>query len=107
MNRTTRSGSRARSVESPRAEQSRTEQSRTEQSKTDRPRAKRPKVPLMSERGERQSQVTLQMRESLHRELSRRAFDSGMTLRGYILNALRKSGLKVSEADLVDRRKRE
>ena len=75
--------------------------------KPDKPKAKRPKSPLMSERGERQSQVTLQLRESLHRELTRRAFDSGMTLRGYILNALRKSGLKVTDADLVDRRRRE
>ena len=69
-------------------------------------KAKRPKSPRMSERGERQSQVTLQMRESLHRELTRRAFESGMTLRGYILNALRKNGLKVTDADLVDRRRR-
>ena len=60
----------------------------------------------MSERGERQSQVTLQMRESLHKELARKAFDSGMTMRGYIMNALRKSGLKVTDADLVDRRRR-
>jgi hypothetical protein len=87
MTRSTRSGSHARV--------------------TDKPKAKRPKSPLMSERGERQSQVTLQMRESLHRELTRRAFESGMTLRGYILNALRKNGLKVTEADLVDRRRRE
>ena len=70
------------------------------------PRAKRPKSPLMSERVERQSQVTLQMRESLHQELAKKAFESGMTMRGYILNALRKSGLKVTDADLVDRRRR-
>jgi len=70
------------------------------------PKAKSPKSPLMSERGERQSQVTLQMRESLHQELARKAFDSGMTMRGYIMNALRKSGLKVTDEDLVDRRRR-
>jgi len=46
------------------------------------------------------------MRETLHRELARKAFESGMTMRGYIMNALRKSGLKVTKADLVDRRRR-
>jgi hypothetical protein len=70
------------------------------------PKVKSQKSPLMSERGERQSQVTLQMRESLHQELARKAFDSGMTMRGYIMNALRKSGLKVTDEDLVDRRRR-
>jgi hypothetical protein len=60
----------------------------------------------MSDRAERQSQVTLQMRESLHQELARKAFESGMTMRGYILSALRKNGLKVTDADLVDRRRR-
>ena len=69
-------------------------------------RAARPKSPLTSERGERQSQVTLQMRESLHRELARKAFESGMTMRGYIMRALKKSGLHVTEGDLVDRRRR-
>ena len=56
---------------------------------------------------ERQSQVTLQMRQSLHRELARKAFDSGMTMRGYIMRALQKSGLEITEADLVDRRRRD
>ncbi len=69
-------------------------------------RAARPKSPLTSERVERQSQVTLQMRESLHRDLARKAFESGMTMRGYIMRALKKSGLKVTDADLVDRRRR-
>ena len=78
----------------------------TKRARRAEPKAKSPKSPLMSERVERQSQVTLQMRESLHKELSRKAFESGMTMRGYILNALRKSGLKVTDADLVDRRRR-
>lgn len=71
-----------------------------------KPAAKRPKRPLMSERQERTSQFTLKMRESLHRELARKAFNSGMTMRGYIMSALKKSGLKVTEADLIDRRRR-
>ena len=58
------------------------------------------------DRHERQSQVTLQMRESLHQELARKAFESGMTMRGYIMRALKRSGLRVTDADLVDRRRR-
>ncbi len=57
-------------------------------------------------RREPQSQVTLQMRASLHRELARLAFESGMTMRGYIMRALKASGLEVTDADLVDRRRR-
>ena len=45
------------------------------------------------------------MRESLHRELARKAFDSGMTMRGYIMRALKQAGLGVTESDLVDGRK--
>lgn len=52
------------------------------------------------------SQFTLKMRESLHRELARLALDAGMTMRGYIMNALKSKGLSVTEADLIDRRKR-
>lgn len=71
-----------------------------------KPEARRPKSPLVSDRGERQTQFTLQMRESLHRELARKALDSGMTMRGYIMSALKKSGLKVDDSDLIDRRRR-
>lgn len=66
-------------------------------------RPKRPKAPQKS--AEPITQVTLKMRESLHRDLARKAFDSGMTMRGYIMQALKKTGLRVTEADLVDRRK--
>ena len=45
------------------------------------------------------------MRASLHRELARKAFNSGMTMRGYIMRALKQAGLGVTEADLVDGRK--
>ena len=67
--------------------------------------ATRPKAPGKS--AETISQVTLKMRESLHRELARKAFNSGMTMRGYIMRALKQAGLGVTEADLVDRRRRE
>ena len=46
------------------------------------------------------------MRESLHRDLARLAFESGMTMRGFIMNALKKAGLKVTDQDMVDRRRR-
>ncbi|MGD8829174.1 MAG: hypothetical protein PVF57_01080 [Pseudomonadales bacterium] len=67
--------------------------------------ARQPKAPRKSE--EPLSQVTIKMRESLHRELARKAFNSGMTMRGYIMRALRQAGLGITEADLVDRRRRE
>ena len=66
-------------------------------------RARLPKAPRKSE--EALTQVTLKMRESLHRELARKAFNSGMTMRGYILRALKQAGLHVTEADLQDGRK--
>ena len=75
-----------------------------------KPRSKRTSAsgkPLAQERQERQSQVTLQMRQSLHRDLARKAFESGMTMRGYIMRALQKAGLEITEADLVDRRRRD
>ena len=65
---------------------------------------RQPKAPRKSE--EALSQVTLKMRESLHRELARKAFNSGMTIRGYIMRALQQTGLGVTESDLVDRRRR-
>ncbi|MGE0624340.1 MAG: hypothetical protein AB7I04_15370 [Pseudomonadales bacterium] len=65
---------------------------------------RQPKAPRKSE--EPLSQVTLKMRESLHRELARKAFNSGMTIRGYIMRALQQTGLGVTESDFVDRRRR-
>ena len=59
-----------------------------------------------AESGEGISQVTLKMRTSLHRELARLAFDSDMTMRGYIMNALKSKGLSVTKEDLVDRRRK-
>lgn len=67
---------------------------------------RRRREPMQSERQEKMSQFTLKMRESLHRELARMAFDSNMTMRGFIMNALKGKGLSVTKADLVDRRRR-
>lgn len=52
------------------------------------------------------SQFTLKMRKSLHRELARMAFDANMTMRGFIMKALKSKGLSVTDADLKDRRRR-
>jgi hypothetical protein len=62
--------------------------------------------PPPTESQEATSQFTLKLRESLHRELARKAFNSGMTMRGFIMHALKKAGLNVTEIDLVDRRRR-
>ena len=69
-----------------------------------KPTTRQPKAPRKSE--EPLSQVTLKMRESLHRELARKAFTSGMTIGGYIMRALQQAGLGVTESDFVDRRRR-
>jgi hypothetical protein len=55
---------------------------------------------------ERESQFTLKMRASLHKQLARLALDSDMTMRGFIMRALKDKGLPVTEHDLVDRRRR-
>ena len=70
----------------------------------DVPHVKRAKLTIVDE--ERSSQFTLKMRESLHKELARLAFDSDMTMRGFIMNALKEKGLGVTDADLIDRRRR-
>lgn len=75
--------------------------------------AKSPKAPAPSDRVEStaatkegSSQFTLKMRTSLHKELARMALDRGMTMRGFIMKALKSKGLSVTEEDLKDRRKR-
>ena len=82
---------------------------KTTQSASGAPK-KRPKEPLpsakQSKKPEKMSQFTLKMRESLHRELARMAFDANMTMRGFIMNALKSKGLSVTKTDLVDRRRR-
>ena len=85
---------------------SRTAAKTTSKAVTKKTPRKRPKAPLQSERQERMSQFTLKMRASLHRELARMAFEANMTMRGFIMNALKSKGLSVTKADLVDRRRR-
>ena len=52
------------------------------------------------------SQVTLKMRASQHRQLARLAFNADTTMRGFIMEALKAKGLKVTRQDLVDRRRK-
>ena len=63
------------------------------------------KLPVIP--GEPTSQFTLKMRASLHKELARLAFEKDMTMRGFIMEALKGRGLNVTEDDLIDRRRRE
>lgn len=84
--------------------------SKSSQAKSSRRLAKAPlssaRPVARSKGGEGSSQVTLKMRESLHRELARLAFDADMTMRGFIMNALKSKGLSVRKEDLVDRRRK-
>ncbi len=51
-------------------------------------------------------QFSLSLRRSLHKELARLAMDGDMTMRAFVLNALKGKGLSVTNADLKDLRKR-
>jgi hypothetical protein len=54
---------------------------------------------------EPQVQFSFSMRRSLRRELDRLAADSEMTMRAFVLGALRDKGLTVTDEDLLDLRK--
>lgn len=51
-------------------------------------------------------QFTFDLRKSLRKELARLADDADMTMRAFILDALKEKGLSVTEEDLLDLRKR-
>ena len=75
--------------------------------------AQRPKAPASSNRPHQAlagssdtSQFTLKMRTELHKELARMALENDMTMRGFIMQALKREGLSVTDTDLVDGRKR-
>ena len=50
-------------------------------------------------------QFSFSMRRSLRRELDRLAADNEMTMRAFVLSALREKGLTVTDDDLLDLRK--
>ena len=51
-------------------------------------------------------QFSFGLRKSLRKELARLSSDSDMTMRSFILAALKEKGLKVTDDDLADKRKR-
>lgn len=50
-------------------------------------------------------QFSFDLRKSLRKELARLAADADMTMRAFILDALKEKGLSVSEEDLKDLRR--
>jgi len=54
---------------------------------------------------ERSAQYLLKMRHEQRKQLSRLAMMEDMTIRGFILAALRDKGLEVSEEDMIDLRR--
>ncbi len=61
--------------------------------------------PQAPELDEPQVQFSFSLRKSLRKELARIADDADMTMRSFILNALKEKGLGITEADLLDLRK--
>ena len=51
-------------------------------------------------------QFSFGLRKSLRKELARLAADADMTMRSFILDALKEKGLSVTDEDLIDLRKR-
>ena len=64
--------------------------------------AAKPQAPA---RDEPLVQFSFSLRKSLRKELMRLADDEDMTMRSFILNALKEKGLNVREDDLLDLRK--
>ena len=50
-------------------------------------------------------QFSFSLRKSLRKELARLADDADMTMRAFILSALKEKGLSVRDGDLVDQRR--
>ena len=62
-------------------------------------------VPKPNQEEEDVIQFSLSMRKELRKQLTRLASDDDMTMRAFVLNALKEKGLSVREDDLVDLRK--
>jgi hypothetical protein len=56
-------------------------------------------------RAEDTTQFSLSLRKSLRKQLAKLASDSDMTMRAFVLNALKEKGLSVRDGDLTDMRK--
>jgi len=62
-------------------------------------------VPTPPQEEEEVIQFSLSMRKELRKQLARLASDADMTMRAFVLNALKEKGLSVREDDLIDLRK--
>lgn len=62
-------------------------------------------VSTLSPEGEGAIQFSMSMRKELRKQLARLASDADMTMRAFVLNALKEKGLFVGEDDLTDLRK--
>jgi hypothetical protein len=69
---------------------------------TTAPKIRKPPPPVE----ERDVQYSFSLRQSLRKELARLAQDNDMTIRAFILDALKEKGLSVRKEDLLDLRKR-
>jgi len=72
------------------------------------PRPTPPPAKAKKEKGEkpRAPQFSLSLRKELRQQLDRLAYDARMTMRAFVLDALKAKGLKVRDDDLTDLRKR-
>ena len=64
-----------------------------------------PAQPEAPPAGEGTVQFSFGLRNSLRKELKRLADDADMTMRAFVLNALKEQGLSVADNDLLDFRK--
>ena len=71
--------------------------------KKDRATRSKPKIKVVEEPI---IQFSLSLRKSLRKELMVLASEEDMTMRAFVLDALKAKGLKVSDDDMVDRRRR-
>jgi hypothetical protein len=69
------------------------------------PAAKPVAAPKPRPRADDTTQFSLSLRKSLRKQLAKLASDSDMTMRAYVLNALKEKGLSVRDDDLADMRK--
>ncbi len=62
-------------------------------------------TPIAEGQGEEVTQFSLSLRKGLRKELARLAADADMTMRAFVLNALKAKGLAVRDDDLLDLRR--
>jgi hypothetical protein len=62
-------------------------------------------APKSKGQGEEVTQFSLSLRKDLRKQLARLADDADMTMRAFVLNALKDKGLNVRADDLADLRK--